>query len=157
MASGTSGETDVLPKEDEDFIDFSPEFLRKPFFQGLFCLLWGLCIHQSPAVSDAVDVCINADGRFSKGDTQNKVCRFPSHSREFEEFFLLVGNLSSILVEEYLSDFFEPLGLFPIKAHGIDEVSKLLFGCPEEVFRTFHREEETLKNPVSGSVLSAVA
>ena len=157
MASGTSRKAHVLPKEDKDFVDFPPNFLRELLFQGFLCFFRSPCTHQPPAVRDTVNMGVHTDRRLPEGNAQDEVCRFPSHSWKLEEFFFLVGNPSAVLVKEYLSYLFKPPCLFSVKAYGIDEVGELLLRCPEEVFQTFHRGKETPENSVGGSVLSTVA
>lgn len=100
---------------------------------------------------------INADCRFPKGETQNQVGRFPSHSREPQEFFFAFRDLASVFLKEDSGDLPEPFRLFPVKPYRVEEAGEVLLGNAQEILGFCEGGCKALQDPVGCSVLSPVA
>lgn len=153
----SSRKADVLPEEDEELVNASPEFLRELFLEFSFRFLRGFCGHKAPAVRDAVDMGINTDCRLPKGNAQNQVGRFPPHSGEPQEFLFAFRDLSPVFLKEDSGDLLEPSCLFPVKSYGIEEMDKVLLGNVQEILRFCEGGHKALQDPVGCSILSPVA
>lgn len=84
-------------------------------------MVWVFRLDVAPAVGDAVDVGVHADGWFSVPLSQYEVGCFAAHAFHFDEFFDGVGDFTVVLFDEDLADVEDGLGFCFVESDGVNE------------------------------------
>src|SRR5262249_42858962 len=81
-AARTAPRTDMFPKRHQEAVDLYPVLLWEHSFECGHGLFWGLLVHISPAVGDAVDVNVDANTWLPTPYAQHEVGAFGTNAAE---------------------------------------------------------------------------
>ena len=113
---------DILAVSDQKLVDDDPVAPRKLGAERHLGLLRCFGSDVAPAIGDTMNVGIDANAGPIVTHGNDQVGCLASDARKFQQFINVVGHASLVSGKEYLTDFFDILGLCFIKTHRINRL-----------------------------------
>jgi hypothetical protein len=112
----------TLSIEDEQGVDRFPIFVRKNATKDEFGVIWVFGREPADAITNTMDMGVNADAVFLEGFDEDEVCGLTANTGEGKKLFEGLGYTTAVFFHENCGDFPETQSLRLVKSSGIDEL-----------------------------------
>lgn len=88
-------------------------------------------------------MCVNTDTLFSESQGKDKVGRLSADSGKIEKFFEVIGDLTIVLIDEFLADLEDVFSFALVESHRINQLPDFLWRELEHLFRRTRPAEKS--------------